>query len=53
VLADPRNAQEQVAIAYEIGAGTLSGDLCYPSEVGSWQLGDIELSEHVDHTREL
>jgi hypothetical protein len=33
--------------AEETGAEVLRGALRYPSESGGWQLGDIDLSEHL------
>jgi len=45
--ADLANAKELTAIAHEIGADVLEGVLSYPSETGGWQLGDLDLSEHL------
>ena len=33
--------------AQETGAEVLRGDLRYPSRSGGWQLGDLDLSEHL------
>lgn len=49
---DPANATELSTIAREVGAQVLAGDLRYPSEIGSWQLGDVDLGEYLDHYRE-
>ena len=43
----PANAEELANIAEETGAEVLRGPLRYPSESGGWQLGDIDLSEHL------
>jgi hypothetical protein len=43
---NPTNATELATIAREVGAEVLEGDLRYPSESGSWQLGDVDLGEH-------
>ena len=40
----PATAEELAGIAQEIGAEVLRGTLRYPSETGSWQLGDADLS---------
>src|SRR5450759_3195639 len=45
---DPANANELANIAGEVGADVLKGDLLYPSETGSWQLGDVDLGEYLD-----
>ena len=49
------NATELVTFAYEvgviareIGAEVLEGELRYPSLTGNWQLGDVDLGEHLD-----
>ena len=39
------NASELANLAREVGATVLSGHLRYPSETGSWQLGDLDLDE--------
>ncbi len=44
----PANAEELAAIAQETGADVLRGVLRYPSESGGWQLGDSDLSEHLE-----
>ena len=46
------NAQELAIIASEIGADVLQGILRYPSETGGYQLGDTDLSEHLDRNRD-
>jgi hypothetical protein len=43
----PANAAELATIAEEIGVEVLRGGLRYPSESGGWQLGNLDLSEHV------
>jgi len=43
----PTNAEEIANIAGETGAEVLRGPLRYPSETGGWQLGDLDLSEHL------
>lgn len=48
---DPANSNELVTIAREIGADVQQGVLRYPSETGGWQLGDIDLSEHLARYR--
>jgi len=48
----PANAQELGTIAQETGAEVLRGALRYPSESGGWQLGDLDLSEHLDKYRD-
>ena len=45
------NAHELAAIAGEIGADVLKRALRYPSDTGGWQLGDLDLSEHLDRYR--
>ena len=49
---DPANVQELANIALEVGADILRGDLRYPSDSGSWQLGDLDLSEYLDRYRD-
>jgi hypothetical protein len=49
---DPTNASELAAIAREVGAEVVEGNLRYPSQSGSWQLGDMDLSEHLDRYRD-
>ena len=48
----PANAEELVTIAQETGAEVLRGALRYPSESGGWQLGDLDLSEHLSKYRD-
>ena len=43
----PANAQTIAEFAEETGTEVLWGALRYPSESGGWQLGDIDLSEHL------
>jgi hypothetical protein len=43
----PANAEELANIAQETGADVLRGPLRYPSESGSWQLGDVDLGEFL------
>jgi hypothetical protein len=38
---------ELANIAKETGAQVIRGPLRYPSETGSWQLGDVDLGEHL------
>ena len=49
---DPANAEELGNIAEETGAEVLRGALCYPSYSGGWQLGNLDLSEHLDRYRD-
>src|SRR5450759_2005691 len=51
MIVDPANANELAEIAGEVGADILKGDLSYPSETGGWQLGDLDLGEHLEHYR--
>lgn len=44
---EPANANELARIGMEVGAEVLQGSLSYPSETGGWQLGDLDLSEHL------
>ena len=48
----PANAEEVASIAEETGAEVLRGPLRYPSETGGWQLGDLDLSEHLSKYRD-
>ena len=48
----PANAEEVASIAEETGAEVLRGLLRYPSETGGWQLGDVDLSEHLAQYRD-
>ena len=43
---DLASASELATIAREVGAEVVEGDLRYQS--GSWQLGDVDLVEHLD-----
>jgi len=47
----PVNTEELANIAQETGAEVLRGALRCPSETGGWQLGDVDLSEHLDKYR--
>lgn len=49
---DPANARELVNIAQEVGAVAIDGALRYPSETGSWQLGDVDLGEFLAQYRD-
>jgi hypothetical protein len=51
----PANAEAIAEFAEETGAEVLRGALRYPSDSGGWQLGDLDLSEHLAkyHNREL
>ncbi len=49
---DSANAHELEEIAHEIGADVQQGVLRYPSETGGWQLGDLDLSEHLARYRD-
>jgi hypothetical protein len=48
----PANAEELASIARETGAEVIRGPLRYPSETGSWQLGDVDLGEHLWQCRD-
>ena len=48
----PSNVNELATIAAETGAEVLRGPLRYPSESGGWQLGDLDLSEHLSRYRD-
>jgi len=48
----PANAEELSTIAQEVGAEVLRGSLRYPSEGGGWQLGDVDLDEHLGKYRD-
>jgi hypothetical protein len=49
----PSNTNHELAtIAEETGAEVLRGPLRYPSESGGWQLGDLDLSEHLSGYRD-
>jgi hypothetical protein len=43
----PANAEELANVAKETGAEVLRGPLRYPSETGSWQLGDVDLGKYL------
>ena len=43
----PANAEELANIGRETGAEVIRGPLRYPSREGSWQLGDVDLGEHL------
>ena len=49
---DVANAAELADIAREIGADVLLGVLRYPSATGGWQLGNLDLSEHLARYRD-
>ncbi len=51
----PANAEAIAEFAEETGAKVLRGALRYPSDSGGWQLGDLDLSEHLAkyHNRDL
>ena len=38
---DPTNARELATIVCEIGGEVVEGNLRYPSETASWQLGEV------------
>ncbi len=42
----PATANELAQVGREVGADVLENALSYPSETGSWQLGDIDLGEY-------
>ena len=48
----PSNVNELATIAAETGAKVLRGPLSYPSELGGWQLCDLDLSEHLSRYRD-
>lgn len=48
----PANAEAIAEFANETGAEVLRGALRYPSDSGGWQLGDIDLSEHLARYRD-
>jgi hypothetical protein len=43
----PANAKAIAELAEETSAEVLRGALRHPSESGGWQLGDIDVSEHL------
>ncbi len=49
---DPANASQLATIARAAGAGVLEGNLRFPSRSGSWQLGDVDLGEYLNHYRD-
>ena len=51
-LFNPANAEELANIADEVGAEVLRGALRYPSDSGGWQLGPLDLSEHLAKYRD-
>ncbi len=51
-LVDRANAEELASIAQEVGAEVVRGALRYPSLTGGWQLGDLDLSEHLTRYRD-
>jgi len=48
----PANAEALATIATETGAEVLRGALHYPGESGNWQLGDVDLDEHLSKYRD-
>lgn len=48
----PANAEELANIAEETGAEVLGGTLRYPSKSGGWQLGNVDLDEHLEKYRD-
>jgi hypothetical protein len=46
------NVNELATIARETGAEVLRGSLRYPSDTGGWQLGELDLSEHLSQYRD-
>jgi hypothetical protein len=48
----PANAVELANIGEEVGAEVLRGVSRYPSNSGGWQLGDLDLSEHLAKYRD-
>jgi hypothetical protein len=49
---DSASAGELAAAAREAGAEVLEGSLRYPSRTGNWQLGDVDLGEHLGRYRD-
>jgi hypothetical protein len=47
----PANVEALADFARETGAEVLRGPLRYPSESGGWQLGDVDLSQHLGKYR--
>jgi hypothetical protein len=52
MLIDPANGRELAQIAQEVGAVAIDGALRYPSETGSWQIGDVDLGEFLAQYRD-
>ena len=48
----PANAEELANIAQETGAEVVRGPLRYPRDRGGWQLGEIDLGEHLAKYRD-
>ena len=48
----PANAEELARIAEETGANVLRGLLRYPGNSGTWDLGDVALSAHLERYRD-
>jgi hypothetical protein len=48
----PANAEELARIAEETGADVLRGRLRYPGNAGTWDLGDVSLSAHLERYRD-
>ena len=48
----PANVEAIAEFAEETGAEVLCGALRYPSDSGGWQVGDIDLSEHLAKYRD-
>jgi len=48
----PANAEELARIAEETGADVLRGRLRYPGNSGTWDLGDVSLSAHLEQYRD-
>ena len=49
---DSAKAIQLVTIAREAGAEVLEGNLRYPSSTGGWQLGDVNLHDHLVRYRD-
>ena len=47
---DPENAIELATMARKVGAEVVEGDL--RNQSGSWQLGEVNLGEHLDRYRD-
>ena len=48
----PANANEIANFAQETGAEVIRGTLRYLSETGKWQLGEVDLGEHLEKYRD-